>query len=253
MQETNTTLQSIRKCFWDRLQKLLIEKGKITQKNQWEYLDISKSTLLNWKNGFALPGHSELVRIAHLLGCSIDYLIDESITVETSSTDIQGAIKTTGLSENAVKLLSICHDRGMIEVLNALNSLIVSDIQTSQMIDGKWKSENRPDPFNRLMSVGNDGSIVHVTGLIHFLQRNLEASIEYEKENAELEKMTKGNTQDLQEWNLQAQKTSLARTNVENSGYRMMLMCTTATAEDEQYHERLKEVYKEGGRGNGKH
>lgn len=252
MQETNTTL-SIRKLFWDRLQKLLIEKGKTTQKSQWEYLDISKGTLRNWKNGANLPGQSDLVRIAHLLDCSIDYLLDESITVQTASTDIQGAIKTTGLSENAVKLLSICQDRGMLKVLNTLNSLIVSDIQTNQMIDGEWKSENRPDPFNRLMSIGEDGLIVHVTGLIHFLQRNLEASITYEEENAELEKMKTGNTQDLQEWDLQAQKILLARANVENSGYRMMLMCTTATAEGEQYHERLKEAYREGGRENGKH
>lgn len=249
MQETNTSVEAIRKCFWERLQKLLIEKGKSTQKNQWEYLDISKSTLFNWKNGFALPGHSELVRIAHLLGCSVDYLIDESITVQSSSADIQGAIKTTGLSEKAVELLSICRNRGMLQIINTLNSLIVSDIQLNQMIDGKWENENRPNPFNRLMNVGADG-VVYVIGLLHCLQRNLEASLTYEEENSKLAEISPEN---IREWYLQDQKTTMAHSDLENTGYRMMLMCTTAAAEGEQYHEMLKDAYKKGGRDNGKH
>lgn len=254
MQETNT--KRIRQVFYDRLIDLLDEKGISKQKEQWEFLDVSKSTLLNWKNGASLPGHLDLVRIAHLLGCSVDYLIDETVTVKSADADIQSAIKTTGLSEKAVEVLQTCQNcGGAAKLLKTLSAIIVSDIGCFQRKDDKWEQGKRPDPWNTLTGISGKGTVVQGGGLVAALQNNIEASAVYEDEQEKLQRLTKSNPgqDDMREWFKQDQKTAEARTRFENAGYRMMVLCTTATAEGQQYHETLKEEYRKGGQDRGEH
>ena len=248
MQETNT--ERIRKCFWNRLTSLLLEKEiKLVQK-QCEYLDVSKSTLMNWKNGACLPSHSELVRISHKLGCSVDFLLDETVTVKTAETDVQTTIKTTGLSEKAIQKLQMCQSLGLTEILRAINTLIVTDIWCFHMNDdGKWTDDNRPDPFNRFTKSDTTGSLVQGNGIIAALLNNLEKSLEYEIEkNKLIEARKKKHDRDEAEklyW--QQRKTDEAQIYLQNSSYVLMLLCTTATGEGQLYHERLKEEFKKWG------
>ena len=253
MQENN--IESIRRIFWERLEVLLIEKGITKREEQWEYLGVSKSTLLNWKNGLALLGHLDLVRIANLLGCSVDYLIDEKVTVKTAAAEVQAAIKTTGLSEQAVTILQACQISGAAEILNTISSMIVSDVRLYQMKDGKWENGNRPDPWNKLTSHIGNGAAIQGTGLIAALQNNLEASIVFENEREKLLKMPKDNTdrEEMRELILQHDKTDAAQTRLKVSGYEMTVACSMATAEGQQYHETLKAEYMKGGRKNGEY
>ena len=260
MQENNTKAadtaeKAMRKLFYGRLEELLKEQGQTKKEEQWTYLDVSKSTLQNWKNGLALPRPPELVRIAHKLGCSVDYLIDETVTVRTAATDIQAAVKTTGLSERAVEVLENCQSCGAVKILNTVNSLIVSDISVYQMKEGKWENGNRPNPWNKLTGYNASGAVVQGNGLIAALQNNLEASAMYENERERLLRLTKDNPdpEDMREWFLQDEKTAAAQTRLKVSGYDMTVACTTATAEGQQYHETLKAEYQKGGLDNGEH
>ena len=255
MQETNT--KRIRQLFYDRLIGLLDEKGISKQKEQWEFLDVSKSTLLNWKNGASLPGHLDLVRIAHLLGCSVDYLIDETVTIKSAGADIQSAVKTTGLSEKAVEVLQACQNwgGGAAKILKTINAVIVSDIGLYQRKDGKWEQDRRPDPWNNLIGHDGNGACVQGSGLVAALQNNLEASVIYENEREKLDRLAKSN-RDQNDWRelaMQDQRTTEAQIRLQNAGYCMMVYCTTATAEGQQYHERLKAEYMKGGRIDGEY
>ena len=260
MQENNTkaadtAVKAMRNLFWTRLEELLIEQGQVKREEQWTYLDVAKTTLQNWKNGLALPGHQELVRIAHKLGCSVDYLIDETVTVRTAAADIQAAVKTTGLSERAVEVLENCQSCGAVEILNTISSLIVSDITPVQVEEGNLIDNLRKLPARRRAYFNGAGAGVQESGLIAALHRNFEADLKYEAEKARLSAMSKADTtpEELEEWFEQKRKANSAKTGLENSGYHMMLTCTTATAEGQKYHETLKAEYKKGGLDNGEH
>ena len=253
MQETNTI--RIRKHFWDQLVGLLEDKGINKREEQGQFLDVSKGTLLNWKNALCSPELPTLVRIAHLLGCSVDYLIDESVTVKTASADVQAAIKTTGLSEQAVEDLQVCRVSGAEDLLNTISSMIVSDIIPVQMEEGRISGDNPAIRAGFPAVITSDGTGVQGVGLVGALRRNLEASISYEKEQAVLQGMSKqSNTPEgLERWFEQKRKVYAEQTKLENSGYHMMLTCTTATAEGQQYHETLKAEYMKGGRKDGEY
>ena len=253
MQENN--IEAIRRCFWKRLESLLKEKGYTKREEQWEWLGVSKSTLMNWKNGLALPGHLDLIRISDLLRCSIDYLINETVTVKAAAEDVQSAVKTTGLSEKAVEALQLCQECGAVELLNTISAMIISDINAVQMNDGEISKGNPAVKAGYPVIIKGNGTGVQGTGLIGALHRNLEASIAYEAENAKLHEMSKEHTtpEELDCWFDQKRKAFSAQTKLENSGYHMMLTCTTAAAEGQGYHEALKATYKKGGHDNGEY
>lgn len=244
----DTAVKAMRELFWTRLEGLLIEQGQIKREEQWTYLDVAKTTLNNWKNALALPGHVELVRIAHKLGCSVDYLIDETVTVRTAAADTQAAVKTTGLSESAVQVLQNCQSCGAVEILNTVSALVVTDITPVQVEEG-----NLTIPARQLTHFTGTGTGVQESGLIAALHRNFEADLKYEAEKARLAGMSKADTtpEELEEWFEQKRKINSAKTSLDNSGYHMMLTCTTATAEGQQYHEALKAEYQKGGSDNG--
>ncbi len=243
MQEITT--EEMKLCFRERFISLLNDQGYQKDWEKIKKLDVSKTQFYNWKRGEALPGHSELLRVANLLGCSVDYLINKSVTVKTASADVQAAVKTTGLSEKAVEALQNCQGCGGSELLNTISSLIVSDIT------GPEQEIKSGFPVTSV----NGGGMVQGSGIIGGLRHNLEATIAYEAEQVRLQNMSKENTspEELERWFEQKRKTFSAQTRLENTGYRLMLLCTTATAEGQQYHETLKAEYIKGVKDRGQH
>ena len=105
MQQTNTkeiTIDEIRDCFWSRIESILAEKGCKTRREQAEMLGVAVNTRDNWKNKLNSPDYYTLVRIAHKLNVSIDYLIDPSVSIRTPDASIRAASITTGLSEDTI-------------------------------------------------------------------------------------------------------------------------------------------------------
>ena len=133
--------------------------------------------------------------------------------------------------------------------------LIVSDITPVQVEEGNLIDNLRKLPARRRAYFNGAGAGVQESGLIAALHRNFESDLKYEAEKARLSAMSKADTtpEELEEWFEQKRKANSAKTGLENSGYHMMLTCTTATAEGQQYHETLKAEYKKGGLDNGEH
>lgn len=108
MQQTNTkeiTIDEIRDCFWSRIESILAEKGCKTRREQAEMLGVAVNTRDNWKNKLNSPDYYTIVRIAHKLNVSIDYLIDPTVSIRTPDVSIRAASSTTGLSEETIELL----------------------------------------------------------------------------------------------------------------------------------------------------
>lgn len=236
MQETTKRrdVNAVRKCFWTRLERLLKDRGCKTLDKQSKFLQVSKSTLMNWKKWSCSPDLPKLIQIARSLDCSVDYLIDRSVKVQTASADIQTAVKTTGLSEKAVNALRACQECGANELLNTINALIVSDIAVCP------ESVEAGFP----VSIGRTGS-VQGSGLIGALHQNMISAIAYDAAKANQDKISSDALppEELRKFFEQKQKVHTARTSFENTGYKMMLICTTATAEGEKYHELLRQNY----------
>lgn len=79
----------------------LITDGEALKK----YLNVSSQAINQYKLGISRPSLDNLCKIADYYKVSVDYLLGRTNT-QTVEEDIQIACETTGLSENAVKILS---------------------------------------------------------------------------------------------------------------------------------------------------
>ena len=137
MQQTNTkeiTIDEIRDCFWSRIESILSEKGYKTRREQAEMLGVAVNTRDNWKNKLNSPDYYTLVRIAHKLNVSIDYLIDPSVSIRTPDASIRAASSTIGLSEETIEGLTLMKTACPSETA-ALNALLIYSM-------GKTKSKS---------------------------------------------------------------------------------------------------------------
>lgn len=87
-----------------RLRELI----KLTGKKQQEIADnigVSRQALNKWVNGETVPDIFSAAKIADLFNVSTDYLTGRTGT-KSVNPEIQAACEVTGLSENAIKMLS---------------------------------------------------------------------------------------------------------------------------------------------------
>lgn len=74
----------------------------LTQQQLADLMDRHIKTIMNWEQGIAVPELEELVKLADLLHCDIDFLTGR---IECSTHDIQFIHDQTGLSESAIRKL----------------------------------------------------------------------------------------------------------------------------------------------------
>lgn len=253
MSEYDAIVKTAKETFAKRIKRALEDKGCDTLVKKAELLGVTDDQIRNYEKGRSFPPAGQLVYFARCLGCSVDYLTDESVTVKTAAADIQEAVKTTGLSERAVEALQSCRSCGADETLKTISALISSDIVPFQEAEGNLLDSLRKIPARHTAYFNGSGTGIQESGLIAALHRNIEADLKYEAETIRLAGMSKGDTtpEELDKWLEQKRKIGSAKTSLENSGYHMMLTCTTATASGQQYHETLKAEYQKGGSDNG--
>lgn len=58
--------------------KMLREKARKTQTEIAERLDVDKSTVSKWETGGSLPRAATLIKLAEVLNCTVDELLDAS-------------------------------------------------------------------------------------------------------------------------------------------------------------------------------
>lgn len=92
------------------MDELYIE-GKYKSGNQLaKDLGLTPQSVNQYRNGEAVPRIETLIAMADYFGVSVDYLLGKS-DIKSSSADIQAAVKITGLSEEAVKILDFWTDK----------------------------------------------------------------------------------------------------------------------------------------------
>lgn len=57
---------------------MLREKARKTQTEIAERLDVDKSTVSKWETGGSLPRAATLIKLAEVLNCTVDELLDAS-------------------------------------------------------------------------------------------------------------------------------------------------------------------------------
>lgn len=67
-----------------RIKDLRIKEG-MTQKSLARLLNTTGQTILNWENGLYSPNVKQLIQLANIFNCSIDYLVgrkDSTLLIE---------------------------------------------------------------------------------------------------------------------------------------------------------------------------
>lgn len=238
---------------YNELSKRITELRKTRYKSAQKFADdlcVHLKTVQGWehKTDPKPPTIDNLLAICNLFDCDADYLLGR---MEEPTHEIKYIHEKTGLSVEAVQVLQMCRKCGADDLLNMISTAIVSDITPVKMKEGRITGEGiKP---GEPATIKGDGSGVQGSGLIAALNRNMKSSIVYEEEINRLKELSKESTtpEELKRWFEQKRKVSDAQIKLDNSGYKMMLVCTTATAEGQEYHEILKEEYKKGGQDNG--
>ncbi len=139
MQQTNTKeiiTDEIRTSFWSRIESILAEMGCKTRQEQADMLEVAVNTRDNWKNKLSSPDYYTIVRIAHKLNVSIDYLIDPTVSIRTPDASIRAASGTTGLSEDTIEGLALMR-KFFPSGTAALNALLIYSMgKTDGKVDG---------------------------------------------------------------------------------------------------------------------
>lgn len=114
--------RGVDRSFTDMLDTLVQREKKqkgITQADIAKGIGISTGALSKYLNGLMFPKAEIINKIAKYFGVSTDYLLGVS-EVESTKTSIKAACKTTGLSENSVKVL---HDLSA-DCLDVINYIL---------------------------------------------------------------------------------------------------------------------------------
>lgn len=91
--------------FGKRLNEIMEEKG-ISASELAKKLGISRQAVDNYRNAVSDPPISKLLKIADIFCVSVDWLLGRDDAVKTMDADIAAAVRCTGLTEDAVKLLA---------------------------------------------------------------------------------------------------------------------------------------------------
>lgn len=125
MTEYDAIVKTAKETFAKRIKRALEDKGCETLVEKAELLGVTDDQIRNYEKGRSFPPAGQLVYFARCLGCSVDYLTDESVTVKTPDTDVKSVAQATGLSEESVKLL-VTMKKHFHPQLAALDALLVS-------------------------------------------------------------------------------------------------------------------------------
>ena len=108
-----------------RLSELRKDKG-ITQSELAEMLGVSRTTVANYETGNRTPEYDTLARLADIYQVSCDYII------RGISSEFAEIYATTGLSEDAVWVLSILNRYGKDrKLLDTVNQLLENEYRTA--------------------------------------------------------------------------------------------------------------------------
>lgn len=75
---------------------------------------ITRSTFSDWKNGRSTPKHEKLIKIADVLGVSIEYLTtgkEPEYSIEIATIDVELSNMNDRLKEYALKLANLPKDK----------------------------------------------------------------------------------------------------------------------------------------------
>jgi transcriptional regulator with XRE-family HTH domain len=111
--------------FAKRIKTALEDKGCDTLVKKAAFLGVSDDQIRNYEKGRSFPPAAQLVYFSRCLGCSVDYLTDETVTVKTPDTGVKAVTQATGLSEESAKLL-VSMKKLFPKELAALDALLVS-------------------------------------------------------------------------------------------------------------------------------
>lgn len=125
MTEYDAIVKTAKETFAKRIKRALEDKGCDTLVEKAELLGVTDDQIRNYEKGRSFPPAGQLVYFARRLGCSVDYLTDESVTVKTPDTDVKSVAQATGLSEESAKLL-VTMKKSFRQQLAALDALLVS-------------------------------------------------------------------------------------------------------------------------------
>ena len=108
------------------------KKGKITQKELEDYFKNTqhqrkRQTFSNYLKGKVAMPSDLLFEIANKLNVSADYLLGIS-DIKTTKENIKAAAKLTGLSEDAIKMLSELNKKGDLFAADFIN-ILLSDVK----------------------------------------------------------------------------------------------------------------------------
>lgn len=137
MNEFDTITKEAKATFAKRIKTVLEDKGCDTLVKKADFLGVTDDQIRNYEKGRSFPPAGQLVYFARRLGCSVDYLTDESVMVKTPDTGVKAVTQATGLSEESAKLLVMMKKKKPFhEELAALDALLVScvprDLRTDQ-------------------------------------------------------------------------------------------------------------------------
>ncbi len=135
MNEFDTITKEAKATFAKRIKTVLEDKGCDTLVKKADFLGVTDDQIRNYEKGRSFPPAGQLVYFARRLGCSVDYLTDESVMVKTPDTGVKAVTKATGLSEESATLL-VMMKRLFPQELASLDALLVScvprDLRTDQ-------------------------------------------------------------------------------------------------------------------------
>lgn len=87
------------------------------------FLDVSVQAVNQYRIGTTQPTIERICKIADFYGVTVDYLLGRT-TTKTINADVATAVKTTGLSEDAIMFFDALHDsKHTKEILSAVNML----------------------------------------------------------------------------------------------------------------------------------
>ncbi len=119
-----------------------------------KYLDVSAQAINQYKLGISRPSLENLCKIADFYNVSVDYLLGRTGT-KTVNEDIQGACKTTGLSENAIGCLQRALDKHNDDRRVVLNALL-GNYFFYHLLNVIFECVQAPDPKEEILKIPGD-------------------------------------------------------------------------------------------------
>lgn len=126
-----------------RLNEILAQK-EIKQKELAEHIGVTPNTVSYYLSGERCPDIEKLIEIAKYLNVTTDYLLGVS-DVKSIDTELKAVCEYTGLSEEAVRMLSYSHNLAIKDHVYVINGKEYSNLQ-------KRKSINTLKTINYLLS-----------------------------------------------------------------------------------------------------